>query len=223
MGFFTDTSVCIGCKACEVACKEWNAVPEDGLMLTGCPTTTPPASARRPGGTWRSSSSRRRRDDRPGGRVALAHVLRRVQALHRRRLPGRLPDRGAVAHRVRHGRGPGGHLQRLRLLRLGLPVRRHRRAARTTAGVEVHAVLRPARRRPDAGLRQGLPHRVDPVRAARRAAERAQQRVARAARPGVLPRPGCTGEPSRWRRRRRAPSSCCWTSPRCTACRRIRS
>ena len=30
-GFFTDTSVCIGCKACEVACKEWNSVPEDGL------------------------------------------------------------------------------------------------------------------------------------------------------------------------------------------------
>ncbi|MGH3026898.1 MAG: 4Fe-4S binding protein, partial [Gaiellaceae bacterium] len=24
VGFFTDTSVCIGCKACEVACKEWN-------------------------------------------------------------------------------------------------------------------------------------------------------------------------------------------------------
>ena len=35
MGFFTDTSVCIGCKACEVACKTWNAVPEDGLTLTG--------------------------------------------------------------------------------------------------------------------------------------------------------------------------------------------
>jgi len=35
MGFFTDTSVCIGCKACEVACKEWNFVPEDGLLLTG--------------------------------------------------------------------------------------------------------------------------------------------------------------------------------------------
>jgi formate dehydrogenase iron-sulfur subunit len=34
-GFFTDTSVCIGCKACEVACKEWNAVPEDGLNFTG--------------------------------------------------------------------------------------------------------------------------------------------------------------------------------------------
>ena len=35
MGFFTDTSVCIGCKACEVACKEWNAIPEGGLALTG--------------------------------------------------------------------------------------------------------------------------------------------------------------------------------------------
>ena len=35
MGFFTDTSVCIGCKACEVACKTWNAVPEDGIELTG--------------------------------------------------------------------------------------------------------------------------------------------------------------------------------------------
>ncbi|HET9073625.1 MAG TPA: 4Fe-4S dicluster domain-containing protein [Solirubrobacteraceae bacterium] len=35
MGFFTDTSICIGCKACEVACKEWNGVPEDGLDWTG--------------------------------------------------------------------------------------------------------------------------------------------------------------------------------------------
>ncbi len=35
LGFFTDTSVCIGCKACEVACKEWNGVPDDGLDLLG--------------------------------------------------------------------------------------------------------------------------------------------------------------------------------------------
>jgi ferredoxin len=34
-GFFTDTSVCIGCKACEVACKEWNLVPDDGFDLLG--------------------------------------------------------------------------------------------------------------------------------------------------------------------------------------------
>jgi formate dehydrogenase iron-sulfur subunit len=29
MGFFTDTTVCIGCKACEVACKQWNDLPAD--------------------------------------------------------------------------------------------------------------------------------------------------------------------------------------------------
>jgi formate dehydrogenase iron-sulfur subunit len=38
VGFFTDTSVCIGCKACEVACKEWNGLPDPdagALTLTG--------------------------------------------------------------------------------------------------------------------------------------------------------------------------------------------
>ena len=34
-GFFTDTTVCIGCKACEVACKEWNQLPDDGFVFTG--------------------------------------------------------------------------------------------------------------------------------------------------------------------------------------------
>lgn len=34
-GFFTDTSLCIGCKACEVSCKEWNALPAEDLELTG--------------------------------------------------------------------------------------------------------------------------------------------------------------------------------------------
>jgi formate dehydrogenase iron-sulfur subunit len=33
MGFFTDTTVCIGCKACEVACKQWNDLPADGSEL----------------------------------------------------------------------------------------------------------------------------------------------------------------------------------------------
>jgi formate dehydrogenase iron-sulfur subunit len=34
-GFFTDTTVCIGCKACEVACKQWNQLPDDGLFFSG--------------------------------------------------------------------------------------------------------------------------------------------------------------------------------------------
>jgi formate dehydrogenase iron-sulfur subunit len=33
MGFFTDTTVCIGCKACEVACKQWNDLPSDGSVF----------------------------------------------------------------------------------------------------------------------------------------------------------------------------------------------
>ena len=34
-GFLTDASLCIGCKACEVACKEWNGVPHDGFKFSG--------------------------------------------------------------------------------------------------------------------------------------------------------------------------------------------
>src|SRR6266516_1406019 len=35
MGFFTDTSLCIGCKACEVACKQWNQLPAKEPGWTG--------------------------------------------------------------------------------------------------------------------------------------------------------------------------------------------
>jgi len=35
MGFFTDATLCIGCKACEVACKQWNQLPADGFEFTG--------------------------------------------------------------------------------------------------------------------------------------------------------------------------------------------
>jgi formate dehydrogenase iron-sulfur subunit len=33
--FLTDSTICIGCKACEVACKEWNQVPDDGFAWSG--------------------------------------------------------------------------------------------------------------------------------------------------------------------------------------------
>ncbi len=33
--FLTDSTLCIGCKACEVACKEWNGIPSDGFAFTG--------------------------------------------------------------------------------------------------------------------------------------------------------------------------------------------
>ncbi|GAA4417796.1 4Fe-4S dicluster domain-containing protein [Georgenia halophila] len=49
-GFFTDTSVCIGCKACEVACKEWNLIPDDGFDLLGSSYDN---SGELGGSTWR--------------------------------------------------------------------------------------------------------------------------------------------------------------------------
>ena len=68
MGFFTDTSICIGCKACEVACKEWNGVPgQDGVRASwASPTTTPASWAPTRGATW-PSSSRSRPDERTAG------------------------------------------------------------------------------------------------------------------------------------------------------------
>ena len=35
IGFFTDTSICIGCKACEVACKQWNQLPATDPSWSG--------------------------------------------------------------------------------------------------------------------------------------------------------------------------------------------
>ena len=50
MGFFTDTSICIGCKACEVACKQWNQLPAIDPKWTGTSyDNTQQLSAR----TWR--------------------------------------------------------------------------------------------------------------------------------------------------------------------------
>src|SRR5437660_2321621 len=50
MGFFTDTSICIGCKACEVACKEWNDVPEES---NGFAATSYDNSGRLGANRWR--------------------------------------------------------------------------------------------------------------------------------------------------------------------------
>ena len=49
MGFFTDTTLCIGCKACEVACKQWNQIPSDGFNFSASYDNTIALSAT----TWR--------------------------------------------------------------------------------------------------------------------------------------------------------------------------
>ena len=57
VGFYTDPTLCIGCKACEVACKEWNDVPDDGLLLERAIRTTTPT--RSDASTWRHVHVRR--------------------------------------------------------------------------------------------------------------------------------------------------------------------
>ena len=74
----------------------------------------------------------------------------------------------------------------------GLPVRRHRPARGRRPRLEVHAVLRPARRRAGAGLRQGLPDRVDPVRRPRRAARAGGSPGRASCTPAVSTRRGST-------------------------------
>src|SRR5262249_20208804 len=49
-GVYTDTTVCIGCKACEVACKQWNQLPADGFAFTGNSYDNPRALSPEPWG-----------------------------------------------------------------------------------------------------------------------------------------------------------------------------
>ncbi len=111
----------------------------------------------------------------------LADGVGRLQALHARRLPRRLPDRGDRSHGVRNGGHSGRRLQRLRLLRRRVSLRRHQRARRSKAGGTSHSWpsgtmgkctlcydrLKAGDR---AGVRQGVPHRIDSIRQRRRAA-----------------------------------------------------
>ena len=217
VGFFTDTSVCIGCKACEVACKEWNDVPEDGLDFTGHSYDNTGRAGRR------HLAPRRLRRAGSRRRAALAHVLRRVQALHVGRVPGGVPDRRALPHRVRHRRRAAGRLQRLRLLHPGLPVRRHRPARGGRPRAQVHPLLRPPQGRHDPGVREGVPDGVDPVRAARRDARARLRAPGGAAGRAASRARGCTARTPATASAARARSSCSSTSPRSTACRPIRS
>lgn len=183
------------------------------------------------------------RADRAGGAahpgVPLADVLGRLQALHARRLPGRLPDRRAVSHRIRHGGGAARRLQRLRHLRGGLPVRGRRAAQRRTYAT-------PAQRpdRPSEEIVTGVAQKCtlcydrlleDEIPACAKTCPTtsikfgdhddlvamARRRVAALHAQGS-PRPGCTGPTSTTASAAPAPSSCCSTNPRSTVCRPTR-
>ncbi|MFD7754490.1 4Fe-4S dicluster domain-containing protein [Streptomyces sp. NPDC059757] len=72
VGFFTDTSVCIGCKACEVACKEWNAIPEDAMPLSGMSYDNTQGLG---ASTWRHVAFIEQKVPAPDGRTELSLVV----------------------------------------------------------------------------------------------------------------------------------------------------
>ena len=155
-----DTSKCIGCKACQSACLEWNDMRETVGVNVGV--------VRQPA--------------RPDAQHVHAHALHgvgqpqvrqprvadpqgRLHALRGPGLPQGLP--GARRHRAvrqRHRRLRARELHRLRLLREGVPVQHPAHLPGRPQGLQVHAVLGPGGRRPAAGLRQGVPDALHQLR-----------------------------------------------------------
>ena len=242
MGFFTDTSVCIGCKACEVACKEWNQVPEDGLDWTGGSYDNTVAARRRTGGvTCRSSSSAsrsgataRRSDAGEGATsVPLADVLGRLQALHARGVPRRLarPARSSAPSSARSSSRRTSAT--VRLLRAGVPVRRARQAGaaaqdrtrrptaalgrRKTGGSSSARFVTTGRGRQEPACAKACP--TDSIQFGELEDLRDRSRGDRETRRGRAG-PGAPVRARSGRRRRGAGAFfCCWTSRRSTGCR----
>ena len=142
MGFFTDSTLCIGCKACEVACKQWNGLPADGMEWTGqsYDNTRMLSST-----TWRHvtfTEIARPKVDNPRSPTAAGYGADNEQAISwvfnsdvckhctECAVPDSVPNGGADTQRVRRRVCAAGRVQRLRLLRGGLPVR----GARTQRG-----------------------------------------------------------------------------------------
>ena len=185
-GFYTDTTVCIGCKACEVACKQWNQLPADGFRALrqelrqhgralghvvaarqvhrAVPDRGVPARDRSRG---RGSCER----TYPWQGLSLEPMVNRwlmmsdvckhcVTAPCQQACPT-----GAIVHtEFENITDSERHLQRLHVLRGCLSVRRHHPQQYRRPFPQMHVVLRPAARRPCAGVREGLPDRVDHVR-----------------------------------------------------------
>ena len=169
-GFLTDSTLCIGCKACEVACKEWNDVPDDGFVWSGLSYDNTLALGH---STYRHVKFVEREPQAGcGGNCPGAHdvgvLVRRLQALRERRLPRGLSDRVDRPHRIRQRLRAARHLQRLRLLRRGLSVRRRRSPSGRRPRVQVHVLLRPPESGGGAGVRESVSDRIDPLRQARR-------------------------------------------------------
>ena len=112
-----DVTTCIGCKACEVACLEWNGYPFRETVFDNTYQTMPDLA-------WNYYNLIRFNEHVDERRhVQLADAQGSVHALRRSRLParvsGRWRDRAVFQ---RHRRFPAGELHRLPVLRDRLSV-----------------------------------------------------------------------------------------------------
>ena len=242
-GFFTDTSLCIGCKACEVACKEWNHVPDDIAASPATPTTTRARSAPTRGATSRSSSRRCRS----------APTARRARS-SRPPPPRGSPSAGLQTYQEGDGLRwlmasdvckhctdaacldvcPTGALFRTEFGTVvvqedvcngcgycvpGVPVRRARPARGRRPRVEVHALLRPPQGRQGARLRAGVPDRTRSSSASSTSCASAPRSGSSALTDAGRTTRACTSPTRTTASAAPARSSCCSTSPRSTGCR----
>ena len=154
-----DVSKCIGCKACQSACIEWNdTYPRRSRYNIGVYDNphdlTPEMFTLMRFTEWENPETEQSRVADPQGRL---HALRGSGLPQG--LPGARRDRAVLE---RHRRLRPRELHRLRLLRQGLPVQHPAHLARSTTSAYKCTLCsdRVAVGR-GAGLRQGLP---DPVR-----------------------------------------------------------
>ena len=166
MGFFTDTTVCIGCKACEVACKSWNQLParEGGQPeMSGRQLRQHRAArAARRGDTSSSSSSST--SPYNGRWLMMSDVCKHcVQAPCLEVCPTGAIIRTEFDTVVIQSDVCNGCRAALPACPFGVIDMNHGLGH----GAEVHALLRPHERRPRAGVLEGVPHRFDPVRSHR--------------------------------------------------------
>ncbi len=162
----TDSTLCIGCKACEVACKEWNELPDDGFTFTGMSydNTGGPRRTRR-GGTSSSSSARdadaARRPDGGYRSNSFRWDSRPTSASTASTPAASRPARPARSSAPSSAASSSSRTSATAAATASSPARSasiDRRAGRRP-GVQVHVLLRPAEGRAGAGLREGVPDR----------------------------------------------------------------
>ena len=163
MGFYTDTTVCIGCKACEVACKEWNQLPAAGGGRHEMSGDSYDNTRRLDGTHWRHVKFIEQfSEDRNDGRwLMMSDVCKHcVNAPCLEVCPTGAIIRTEFDTVVIQSDTCNGCRACIAACPFGV-IDINRRLQR---GPEVHPLLRPAPGRHGAGVLPGLPHRLDPVR-----------------------------------------------------------